>query len=332
MPKLDKVSRHKILHTGQNYDFSLHDIFFDQLQLRAPDQTLQSRGAISEQLAESFVGVEAMCQDFKPDAVLILGDTNSGLCALIPERLGIPVFHMEAGNRCYDLSVPEEKNRRIIDHVSSINLPYTELSRQNLLREGLSNNRIITVGNPIREVLEYYSQPIKDSTILSQLELAPRQYIVATAHRAENVDDPKRLNQILDAMEYIAQTHEIIFSCHPRTKERITRKLSERIRIMQPLGFFDWAHLELNCLMALTDSGTVQEEMCLFQRPTVTMRTSTERPETVSCGSNLVTGLETADIVRGYEVAQTLTGWQVPEDYMKVNVSDVVVNIIMGKI
>ena len=331
IPKLDQIADHRVLHTGQNYDPTLNDIFFEELQLRRPDVVLESRGSIGQQLSATFVGVEKYCQEFQPDAVLVLGDTNSGLSAVVCERMGIPVYHMEAGNRCYDLAVPEEKNRRIIDHVSSINLPYTGYSRENLLREGLPNNKIFVTGNPIKEVLEYYSGAIQHSNIVNQLGLAPYQYIVATAHRAENVDNPERLANILSAFETISQDLPIVFSCHPKTQQRITRELGPRIIVSKPMGFFDWANLERNSRLAISDSGTVQEEMCLFQRPTITIRATTERPETVMCGSNIVAGLESDSIVASYYQALTLDPWTVPEEYTRSNVSDVVVNIIMGK-
>jgi UDP-N-acetylglucosamine 2-epimerase (non-hydrolysing) len=331
IPKLDQVSNHRVLHTGQNYDPTLNDIFFEELELRRPDIVLESRGTIGQQLAATFVGVEKYCQEFQPDAVLVLGDTNSGLAAVVCERMGIPVYHMEAGNRCYDLTVPEEKNRRIIDHISSVNLPYTGFSRENLLREGLPNNKIFVTGNPIKEVLDYYSGAIQHSTILNRLELAPYQYIVATAHRAENVDNTVRLTNILEAFDTISQDLPIVFSCHPKTKQRMTRKLNNRIIVCKPMGFFDWANLERNSRIAISDSGTVQEEMCLFRKPTITIRATTERPETVMCGSNIVTGLEVDSIVAGYQQALTLGNWTIPEEYTRTNVSDVVVNIIMGK-
>jgi UDP-N-acetylglucosamine 2-epimerase (non-hydrolysing) len=330
IPKLDQVCDHHVLHTGQNYDATLSDIFFEELELRRPNCVLQSRGTIGQQLAATMIGVEQYITEFDPDAVLVLGDTNSGLSAIVCERMGIPVYHMEAGNRCYDLSVPEEKNRRIIDHVASVNLPYTGYSRENLLREGLPNNKIFVTGNPIREVLDYYSGAIQHSNVVKRLGLAPYQYIVATAHRAENVDNPVRLSNILDALETISQDLPIVFSCHPKTKQRITRKLNSRIIVSEPMGFFDWVNLERNSRLAISDSGTVQEEMCLFQRPTITIRATTERPETVMCGSNIVTGLDTADIVAGYQQALTLGPWTVPEEYTRANVSDVVVNIILG--
>ena len=332
IPKLDQASDHRILHTGQNYDATLNSIFFDQLRLRKPDCVLESRGTIGQQLAAIMIGVEQYITEFQPDAVLVLGDTNSGLSAIVCERMGVPVYHMEAGNRCYDLLVPEEKNRRLIDSISTINLPYTQFSRENLLREGAANNRVFVTGNPIKEVLDYYSNDIESSNILDPLNLTAGQYIIATAHRAENVDNPNRLNQIMDAFEIISQQYPIVFSCHPKTRQRLAnRKLSDRIIVTEPMGFFDFVKLEQHSRLAISDSGTVQEEMCLFQKPTITIRATTERPETVMCGSNIISGLETQRIVDCYQQAQTLSNWTIPEEYTRSNVSDVVVNIILGK-
>jgi UDP-N-acetylglucosamine 2-epimerase (non-hydrolysing) len=332
--KLDQVSEHRVLHTGQNYDATLNDIFFEQLGLRRPDCVLQSRGTIGQQLAAIMVGVEQYITDFEPDAVLVLGDTNSGLSAVVCERMGVPVYHMEAGNRCYDMLVPEEKNRRLIDSISTVNLPYTELSRQNLLREGAQNNRVFVTGNPIKEVLDYYREPIDRSNILKQLKLQSGQYIIATAHRAENVDNPERLRSIFSAFKTIAQDYPIVFSCHPRTRQRLQEldiQVSDRVHLTEPMGFFDFVHLEKNSFMAISDSGTVQEEMCLFHKPTITIRATTERPETVWCGSNIVTGLETDNIVAGYQAMKQIDrAWAVPVEYARTNVSDTVVNILLG--
>jgi UDP-N-acetylglucosamine 2-epimerase (non-hydrolysing) len=241
---------------------------------------------------------------------------------------------MEAGNRCYDMLVPEEKNRRLIDSISTVNLPYTELSRQNLLREGAQNNRVFVTGNPIKEVLDYYSKPIDHSDILKQLKLHSGQYIIATAHRAENVDNPGRLRSIFSAFETISQEYPIVFSCHPRTRQRLQEldiQVSDRIHLTEPMGFFDFVHLEKNSFMAISDSGTVQEEMCLFYKPTITIRATTERPETVWCGSNIVTGLETDNIVAGYQAMKQINrAWPVPVEYARTNVSDTVVNILLG--
>lgn len=334
IPKLDQLCDHRILHTGQNYDAALNDIFFDQLRLRVPDCILESRGSIGQQMAATMLGVERYVNEFGPDAVLVLGDTNSGLSAIVCERMGIPVFHMEAGNRCYDMSVPEEKNRRLIDSISTYNLPYTELSRQNLLREGAQNNRVFVTGNPIKEVLDYYRADIDNSDILERLGLQSNNYIVATAHRAENVDNPERLANIFAAMETISHEYPIVFSCHPKTRQRLQDldiSIGCNIRLTEPLGFFDFVYLEKNSYMAISDSGTVQEEMCLFHIPTITIRATTERPETVWCGSNIVTGLEIDNIVAGYQAMKSADrNWSVPGEYARTNVSDTVINILLG--
>ena len=333
MPRLDAVSDHRVLHTGQNFDSNLSDIFFDQLALRAPDVTVQSRGSVAQQLASMYQAVEQSILEFQPDRVLILGDTNSGLTAVICERMGVPVYHMEAGNRCYDLRVPEEKNRRLIDSVSSVNLPYTELSRQNLLREGAHNSRVAVVGNPIREVIDHYQPQIAQSSVLQDLGLRPDAYAVATAHRAENVDDPGTLQQIMQALQHIGQDMPVVFSCHPRTRARLQQMDTPRGVIMtDPMGFFDWVHLEQHAALAISDSGTVQEEMCLFHRPTITIRTTTERPETVWCGSNIVAGVEYTEIMTAYALCQDLDrNWQPPAEYLRTNVSDTVINILLGR-
>ena len=285
IPKLDLTCDHRVLHTGQNYDARLNDIFFQELDLRRPDHILHSQGTLAQQLSATFIGVEQYLQDFDPDAVLVLGDTNSGLSAVICERMGYPVFHMEAGNRCYDDLVPEEKNRRIIDHVSTFNLPYTELSRQNLLREGLSNQHVLVTGNPIREVLDACSANIQRSDILARMNLIAGQYVVATAHRAENVDNVQRLANIVALLEHVAKDYPVVFSCHPKTRQRLGNRVPKDVIVLEPQGFIDWARLERDSRLAITDSGTVQEEMCLFYKPTITIRATTERPETVSCGS-----------------------------------------------
>jgi len=336
IPKLDAVCNHRVLHTGQNYDANLNEIFFRDLDLRACDHVIDSRGTMAEQMAKIFVGVEEYVKEFQPDAVLILGDTNSGLAAIVCERMGIPVYHMEAGNRCYDYDVPEEKNRKIIDSISTINLPYTELSRQNLLREGVPNNRVMVTGNPILEVITYYQKQVDASTILQKLGLIPGNYIIATAHRAENVDDQDRLRGILQALDTISQEYPIVFSCHPRTRQRLQqlqRIDNPQVQIVEPMGFFDFVQLEQHSYMAISDSGTVQEEMCLFHKPAITIRMTTERPETVWCGSNIVTGLEADAIVAGYQAMKLNNrAWIVPTEYQVQNVSDIVTNILLGKI
>jgi UDP-N-acetylglucosamine 2-epimerase (non-hydrolysing) len=334
IPKLDDSCDHYVLHTGQNYDPNLNEIFFQELELRAPDKIIDSKSAsFGEQLGKIFMGVEQSINEFKPTRVLVLGDTNSGLSAFIVERFNIPVYHMEAGNRCNDLKVPEEKNRKIIDAVSTYNLPYTELSRQNLLREGVPNNRIYVTGNPIKEVINRYQHKISKSTILNRLAVRPQEYIIVTAHRAENVDDDYRLKNIFAALQEISKEYKVIFSCHPRTKDKIQKfnVNTDNIIMLDPLGFFDFVKLEQNCFMAISDSGTVQEEMCLFRIPTVTIRDTTERPETVWCGSNIISGLNQDNIVAGFNRMKLANrNWNIPVEYDQDNVSDVVVNILLS--
>ena len=334
IPKLDAACEHYVLHTGQNYDPNLNEIFFQELELRHPDKIIDSKSAsFGEQLGKIFTGVEKAITEFNPTRVLVLGDTNSGLSAFIAERLNIPVYHMEAGNRCNDLKVPEEKNRKVIDAISTYNLPYTELSRQNLLREGVPNNRITVTGNPIKEVINKYQSKISQSSILDKLNLEPNKYIIVTAHRAENVDDDHRLRSIFAALQEIAKEYKIVFSCHPRTRDKIQKfnVNTDNIIILEPFGFFDFVNLEQNSFMAISDSGTVQEEMCLFKIPTVTIRDTTERPETVWCGSNVISGLDKENIVACFNRMKSADrNWKVPEEYNQNNVSDVVVNILLS--
>jgi len=328
IPKLDELVEHRVLHTGQNYDPLLNDVFFRELRLRNPDRVLASKGLLSEQLAVMFTGTEEYIREFKPDRVLVLGDTNSALTAIIAERLLIPVYHMEAGNRCFDLRVPEEKNRRVIDAISSVNLPYTNNSSNNLLRENITST---VTGNPILEVLNYYQTEIDNSDILDKLKVNKHNYVIATAHRAENVDNEQRLTNIFDALDEISKHYKVIFACHPKTRQRLltSRRDCSKIIITEPLGFFDFVKLEKEARLAITDSGTVQEEACLFDVATVTIRDTTERPETVECGSNTVTGLETAKIIEGFNAMLPRKNWTPPAEYLLTSVSDTVIEILM---
>jgi UDP-N-acetylglucosamine 2-epimerase (non-hydrolysing) len=334
--KLDQVADHKILHTGQNYDPNLSSVFFKDMAVREPNIIIDSKANnFAEQLSKILVGVEKFINEFCPNKILILGDTNSGLSAIIAERLGIPVYHMEAGNRCYDLKVPEEKNRKIIDSISTINMPYTWQSRENLLREGVPNDRIIVTGNPIKEVLDYYDRQISQSNILERLNLKKNQYVVATAHRSENVDDEKRLNSIIESLLTIAKELPVVFSCHPRTRQKIEKfkknVVGNNFIVSDPFGFFDFVNLEKNSFIGITDSGTVQEEMCIFKKPTITIRDTTERPETVWCGSNIVSGLEKEKILECFERMKLISrDWSLPEGYERTNVSDTVINILLS--
>ena len=339
IPKLDAACENKIFHTGQNYDPKLNDIFFDELRLRRPDFQINSKSdTLGEQIASIVVGAEGVLKSFKPDKILVLGDTNSSLTAIIAERLGFPVYHMEAGNRCFDRKVPEEINRKMIDAVSSFNIPYTQSSRENLLKDGVARTKIFVSGNPIHEVIEYYKNDIDSSNILKQLLIEKNKYILVTAHRAENVDLGYRLTHIFEALEKIASKYQmpVIFSCHPRTKKKFEEfKIytdNQFIKICEPFGFFDFVNLEKNAFCVITDSGTVQEECCLLHVPAVTIRDTTERPETIDCGSNMLSGLNTQDIISCFDtMCKSTREWEYPEGYFVNNVSDKMVKLILGK-
>lgn len=276
--------------------------------------------------------LESIILNEKPDAFLVLGDTNSSLGAIMAKRLGIRVFHMEAGNRCYDDKAPEEVNRRIIDHSSDILLPYTERSRQNLLDEGIESKRIFVTGNPIAEVMEAYHDEIGESSILEQLKLDAKRYLLVTLHRAENVDNPERLAKFVEALNSLPEKYEmpVIWSVHPRTRQKLTQDINPEVRLLEPLGMFDFVRLEKNAYCVLTDSGTVQEECCIFEVPCVTLRDTTERPETIEVGSNFISGCESEDILRGLQLATQPHHWHAPEEYMVENVSDTIVKIVLG--
>lgn len=338
IPKLDNFCEHVLVHTGQNYDPNLNEIFFRDLNIRAPDYYLDTKGdSIGEAVGNILHKVEDIMIKEQPDRLLILGDTNSSLSAIIAKRMGIPVFHMEAGNRCYDDRVPEEVNRRIIDHCSDILMPYTERSRYNLLREGLENNRIFVTGNPIYEVINFYKSKTDDSTILKTLDITEQKYILVTLHRAENVDSNPRLKQILDSFDMIQKEYSmpVIVSLHPRTKEKIDKfnlhPRNKEIKLIRPFGFLDFIKLEMNAFCVITDSGTVQEECCIFNVPNVTVRDVTERPETVECGSNIISGIEVESIGLSMKAATSgLNKWKPPHEYLVENVSDIVIKIVMG--
>jgi UDP-N-acetylglucosamine 2-epimerase (non-hydrolysing) len=337
--KLDEYAeKHFLVHTGQNFTSSLSDVFFKQLKVRKPDYVLLNKQqTLGEQLSTMYKNLEGIFLKEKPDKVVVLGDTNSGLSAVLAERMGIPVVHMEAGNRCFDLEVPEEKNRRVIDAISSFNLPYTPQSKENLMKEGVPSNRIFISGNPIYEVLEHYKNEINTNDILRKLKLTEHDYFLLTTHRAENVDHQDRLMEILKGVNLVAESFQkrVICSIHPRTKSRIeastTIHTHPLVEFREPFGFFEFINLEKNAYCVLTDSGTVQEECCLFHIPTVTIRKTTERPETIECGSNMLSGIDANQILNAVHVMvnQPKT-WSFPEGYDHKNVSDKVLKIVLG--
>ncbi|MGB3680983.1 MAG: UDP-N-acetylglucosamine 2-epimerase (non-hydrolyzing) [Rubrobacteraceae bacterium] len=337
--KLDRLTDHTLLHTGQNYAPELDSIFFENMKIRKPDVYLDSRSeTLFRQIGKILEGAEKWISEIEPDACLILGDTYSGLSAMVAERFGVPVFHMEAGNRCFDPRVPEERNRRVIDHTSSWLLPYVQNSRQNLLNEGSDKERIFVSGNPIFEVLEHYKSEIDGSGVLDRLGLVERGYFLATAHRAENVDVPERLSGIVSALNRLADRHDlpVVWSVHPRTRQRIGGaglELDARILLSAPFDLFDFVKLEKSAFCVLTDSGTVQEECCIFHVPAVTLRDTTERPETVECGSNVLSGCDPDRIVQAAGlVTQTGFDWSVPEGYLDPHVSDKVIRYVLGNV
>ena len=335
---LDGACDHVLVHTGQNHDERLSDRFFTELGVRPPDHALGIRAAsFGEQIGAILAATERLIRAERPDRLLVLGDTNSGLAAFAACRLGVPVYHMEAGNRCYDDRVPEEVNRRVIDHSSAVLLPYTERSRQNLLREGIAGERIFVTGNPIFEVLQRHAASIAASPVLDELGLAPGGYFLATIHRQENVDVPTRLRGLLDAFGRLVAEHDrpLVCALHPRTADRIAAAgwspSDSRLRFCPPFGLFDFVALERQAACVLSDSGTVQEECCLARVPNVTLRDVTERPETVECGSAILAGADPAAIGRAVRlVLATPPAWTVPPEYLAPSVSQTVARIVLG--
>lgn len=331
--KLDLFCEQVLIHTGQNYDPNLSDIFFQELDLRPPDIHLGIQPAnFADQIGQILSRSGEVLAREHPDRLLVLGDTNSGLAAIMAARLGIPVYHMEAGNRCYDDRVPEEINRRIIDHCSTVLMPYTHRSKENLLREGIERQRIFVIGNPIYEVLATYREQIEASDILDRLGLCPKTFFLVTLHRAENVDSPARLEKILHGLSLVAEAYQepMIVSLHPHTADRLSNLEPQSMRLLKPLGFFDFVKLEQNARCVLSDSGTVQEECCIFGVPNVTLRDVTERAETIEVGSNILTGADM--ILQSVIIALGLShSWSPPSEYLEPHVSRTVVKILLGE-
>ncbi|MCC2083267.1 UDP-N-acetyl glucosamine 2-epimerase [Staphylococcus sp. HMSC068D08] len=336
----DKYFNQVLVHTGQNYDYTLNQVFFEDLELREPDYYLEAVGnhlgeTIGNILAKSY---EVLAKE-RPDALLILGDTNSCLAAVSAKRLKIPVFHMEAGNRCFDQNVPEEINRKIVDHVSDVNLPYTEHSRRYLLDEGFPKQNIFVTGSPMKEVLEEYLYKIEESDILTKLELEPQNYILVSAHREENIDNEANFLSLMNAINDIAENYQIpvIYSTHPRSWKKIEErefKFHPLVRQLKPFGFFDYNALQKNAFVVLSDSGTLSEESSILKFPGVLIRTSTERPEVLDKGTVIVGGISFNNLVQSVELAKAMEENNEPMidaiDYKDTNVSTKVVKIIQS--
>ena len=336
IPVLDESCEHLLVHSGQNFDDRLSGMFFRDLGLREPDLFMGVRGdGFADQIGQMLAKCEELFRREKPDTVLVLGDTNTGLGAFVAKRMGIRVAHMEAGNRCFDDRVPEEVNRRVIDHCSTVLMPYTHRSAANLVREGIERQRIYVTGNPIKEVLDHYAAQIDAVDPFAALGVQPGKYFLVTAHRAETVDDPVRLASLVAALNDTIEKYgmPVVASLHPRTADKMQEFGVEagKVRFVPPLGLFDFVRLEKEAFCVLSDSGTVQEECCIFGVPTVTMRDVTERPETIECGSNILAGVEVERILPAIELAVRSGGrWTPPPEYLADNVSDIVARIVLG--
>ena len=349
-PELIKLSRviaelrahtdHVLVHTGQNYAYELNGIFFKDLGIPAPDRFLEvAGGSACEAVGKVIAGVEALLDRLKPDAFLVLGDTNSALSVYAAKRRRVPVFHMEAGNRCFDERVPEEINRRVVDHLSDINLTYTEHARRYLLREGLRPETVIKTGSPMREVLEHYRGRIEASDVLGRLKLEPGGYVVVSAHREENVDSPERLALLIRTLNALVKEirRPAVFSTHPRTRKRLKAlkgvRPDPRIRFLDPLGLSDYVRLQREAHCVLSDSGTLTEESALLGFPAVMLRDQHERPEGMDEASVIMAGLETGRVLQAVALATSPGApLRAPDDYAPANVSRKVVRLILSHI
>lgn len=341
MAILDRNVNHVIIHTGQNYDYELNQVFFDDLELRKPDYFLEAAGKTAcETVGHVISRVDEVLDKEKPDAVLILGDTNSCLAAYPAKRRKIPVFHMEAGNRCFDQRVPEEINRRIVDHISDINMPYSDISKEYLLREGISPDRIIKTGSPMYEVLHYYMPKILGSKILERLQLTERDYFVVSAHREENIDFPDQFEKLMVLLKNLSERfgRRIIVSTHPRTKNMIDAKGAVPpgpVELLKPMGFFDYVCLQMNAVAVLSDSGTITEESSILNFPALNIRNAHERPEGMEEGAVMMTGLDWNSVLQGLEVLKTQgrgteRTLKMVRDYNAPNVSEKVLRVIIS--
>ena len=340
MSRLDDNFEHKIIHTGQNYDFELNEIFFNELGIRTPDYFLGVAGATaSATIAKSIELVDEVLASENPDAVLILGDTNSCLSIIAAKKRHIPIFHMEAGNRCFDSRVPEEVNRKIVDHTSDINLVYTEHARRNLLAEGLPADQIFITGSPMAEILNRHQSGIQNSDALKTLNLKKRQYFVASFHREENVDDKGHLQQIVESLNEIAMKFNspIVLSTHPRTKKRLLGldvKLHPLIQEMKPFGFFDYVRLQQDSYCTISDSGTITEEAAIVGFPAITARNTHERPEGMDTGVLVMTGIDAGTMIDGINIAckhfDNQASRNIPLSYQDLDVSWRVVKLIQS--
>jgi UDP-N-acetylglucosamine 2-epimerase (non-hydrolysing) len=341
IPALDRYTEHVLIHTGQNYDHELNQVFFEDLEIRQPDRYLEVAGKNAAETMGMVISKSSdVLAEVRPDAVLILGDTNSCLAALAAKRLRIPVFHMEAGNRCFDERVPEEINRRIVDHISDINLPYSDIAREYLLREGIAPDRIIKTGSPMYEVLAYYRSKIDRSDALARLGLTEDGYFVVSAHREENIDSPRQLQHLVGVLECIASKYRlpVVVSLHPRTRKKLADeniRFSEYVRLEKAMCLSDYVHLMMKARAVLSDSGTITEESSILNFRALNIREAHERPEGMEEGAVMMTGLDSECVLDGLKILEAQPtgerrGSRIVPDYCTPNVSDKVVRIILS--
>jgi UDP-N-acetylglucosamine 2-epimerase len=341
IPKLDQHCDHMLVHTGQNYDYELNEVFFSDLGIRKPDAFLEAAGGTAaETIGQVIIAADRVMQEHKPEALLLLGDTNSCLAAISAKRRKIPIFHMEAGNRCFDFRVPEEINRRIVDHTSDINLTYSDIAREYLLREGLPPDQVIKTGSPMREVIEYYRAGIEASTVLPRLELNELQYFLVSSHREENVDSPENLQRLFKVLNALAEQFAlpVIVSTHPRTRKRMDAMgLSANVLVQfhKPFGFLDYVRLQTGARAVLSDSGTITEESSILNFPALNLREVQERPEGFEEAAVMLVGLDVDRVLQGLDVLATQPrgehrALRMVNDYAPDNVSDKIVRIILS--
>lgn len=339
--KLDRHCRHVLVHTGQNFDYELNEVFFSELGIRRPDHFLQAAGATAaETIGRVIIAADRVLEEHRPDALLLLGDTNSALAAIAAKRRKVPIFHMEAGNRCFDFRVPEEINRKIVDHVSDINLTYSEIAREYLLREGLPPDQVIKTGSPMREVIEHHRQGIEASQVLARLNLRPREYFVVSSHREENVDSPDSLKRLFDVLNAVAEKYDqpVVVSTHPRTRKRmdsLALAAHPKVQFHKPFGFLDYVRLQTEAHAVLSDSGTITEESSILNFPAINLRDVHERPEGFEEAAVMFVGLSKSRVLDALEVLEDQPrgderALRMVKDYEPANVSDKVLRIILS--
>ena len=341
IPLFDRYFQHVLVHTGQNYDYELNELFFEELEIRAPDVFLEVSGnGAADTIGKVIIASDEVLAEHEPDAVLILGDTNSSLAAISAKRRKIPIFHMEAGNRCFDQRVPEEINRKIVDHIADVNLTYSDIAREYLLREGVPPDRVIKTGSPMAEVLAYYREMIESSSVLDRLQLSENGYFVVSAHREENIDSDRNFMRVVSIVNLVAERYQkpVIVSTHPRTRKRIEAigvKFSPMVRLMKPLGFLDYVKLQMTAQVVISDSGTITEEASILNFPAINLREAHERPEGVEEGAVIMTGLDLDRVILaidalGGQLRGAKRSVRQVYDYSMPNVAEKVARIVIG--